>query len=360
MNNTIIFQNAWVMRILGIIYRKRHLLKYVVIGFTSILLELLISTKILPSTWSAGISSSLGWCVSVIFASYCNIKWNFKVNRSKIKRALFYFALISAFSLVLNQYTSGYLTNILDISYPAMRLFTSGMLFTIAYALHRSITFKGTEKNLGIAIYVNDGVDVDEVYSKIGRFCDHIHVDLIDTSMNDSASPINLSKLDEISAYWPNVETHMHVMSRTPLKWIKQSIHVIKTFIIHTDIDEDPWEIIEYCKLHGCKIGMVWNKKSNLKNIIPFLPHVDFMMILGIPKLGVSGQIVNSDAFEMVEVLRQLARKYKFQTIFDGGVNHENSSQLHTHYIVSSSAILHSKRPMFSAMLLKNGTNQND
>lgn len=348
------------MRILGIIYRKRHLLKYVVIGFTSILLELIVSTKILPATWSTGINSSLGWCVSVIFASYCNIKWNFKVNRSKIKRALLYFAIISALSLVLNQYASRYLKIILDISYPAMRLFTSGMLFTLAYVLHRSITFKGTEKNLGIAIYVNDGVDVGEVYSKVGRFCDHIHVDLIDTSMNESASPVDLSKLDEISAYWTGVETHMHVMSKTPLLWIKQSIHVINTFIIHTDIDEDPWEIIEYCKLHGSKIGMVWNKKSNLKNIIPFLPHVDFMMILGIPKLGVSGQIMNPDAFEMVEVLRDLARKYKFQTIFDGGVNHDNSSQTRTQYIVSSSAILFSKEPMFSAMLLKNGSNQND
>jgi ribulose-phosphate 3-epimerase len=359
MNSAMIYQTAWVMRVLGIIFHNRHLFKYVLIGFASLLLEILFSTQVIPSAWSTEIRNSLGWSVSIIFASYCNIKWNFKLNRNILKRALFYFALISAFSLVLNQYTSQYLINRFDLSYPVLRLFTSGMLFMVAFTLHRLITFKGAAKNIGIAIYVNEGVEVEEVYSKIGRFCDHIHVDLIDISMNKSARPIDINKLNEIGTYWAGVETHMHVMSRTPLKWIKQSTHVVKTFIIHTDIDEDPWEIIQYCNLHDCKIGIVWRNRDKLKKIIPFLPHVDFVMILGISKLGLSGQSVNPDSFEMANVLGKLAQKYKFRTIFDGGVNHNNSDQLQTQYIVSSSAILHSDRPMFSAMLLKNGSKHN-
>ncbi len=323
------------------------------IGFLSILLEILFTMVVIPMGWPTQLRFALGWGVSISFASYCNIKWNFKLSNPRFLRAMIYFGLISAFSLAINNQVAKYITTIVEFSYPTIRLVTSGMLFLIAYSLHRAITFRGAEKKIGIAIYINEGVEIQEIFSRIGHYCDYLHVDLLDRSMSKHAGPINMKKLDQIKTLWPGVETHMHLMSTKPLAWIEQSIASVQTFIIHIDIEEDPWKVIEFCKLHKRKIGIVWNRKQDLYAIIPYLPHIDYIMILGISKPGHSGQKMHSDAIEMCEILAPISEKYKFETIFDGGVDSDNSNILNVDYIVSSSAILNSERPTLTAMRMK-------
>jgi pentose-5-phosphate-3-epimerase/putative flippase GtrA len=347
------FQNIWLSQIIRAIFRYRHVLLYVLIGFFSILLEIIFTMLVFPVSWPEILRLGLGWGVSVLFAAYFNIMWNYKVQKQKYLRAVIYFGLISGISLLVNNYAASIIARIAELTYPTVRLIVSGSLFFIAYSMHQLFTFRGAEKKIGVAIYINEGVDIQEIFIKLGLYCDYLHIDLLDSTVAENARPVEIKKLEQISLLWPRVEMHMHLMTKTPLTWIRQSLANVDVFIIHVEGEDDTWQIIEFCKNHNRQVGIVWNRKQDLHKIIQYFPHVDYVMILGISMLGVSGQTLHSDAIEMSRTLDRMSEKYNFKTIFDGGVNTNNACKVTTQYVVSSSAILDSAQPKLTAMRMK-------
>ena len=47
---------------------------------------------------------------------------------------------------------------------------------------------------------------------------------------------------------------------------------------------------IALCRERGCKVGVVWHHTINMQQLLPYLPHVDFLTVLGIDRPGRSGQ----------------------------------------------------------------------
>src|SRR4051812_19811158 len=84
------------------IYRYRFLMVYVVIGFTSLMLEVLT----LRGLQNFGVNfigaQGAGLVVSVFFAYWMNVRFNFKVPIAKRNRALAYFSAISICSALAN------------------------------------------------------------------------------------------------------------------------------------------------------------------------------------------------------------------------------------------------------------------
>ena len=65
---------------------------------------------------------------------------------------------------------------------------------------------------------------------------------------------------------------------------------------------------------------MVWHHTVTVAQMMPFLPHVDFVLILGIEKPGCCGQTVMGEALQTAELFASMAGRYGYQLIFDGGV----------------------------------------
>jgi pentose-5-phosphate-3-epimerase len=95
----------------------------------------------------------------------------------------------------------------------------------------------------------------------------------------------------------------------------------------------------------------------DLANMIPFLPHVDYVLVLGIEKPGHSGQSLMPQALNMAHALAMLSRRYNYKLIFDGGVTVHNVNDIPAEYIISSSAVLRNENPVRACLALMTGVN---
>ena len=115
-----------------IFYRGRFLWTYTLIGFLSIVVELIIFRSlqnIIPHV----LAKTVGVVFGILFAFLGNAKLNFKIPKSKQRKAFFIFVGISLFSLTLNAIFNSWLMQI-NIGYPAIDIhpgsFVSGFAVT--------------------------------------------------------------------------------------------------------------------------------------------------------------------------------------------------------------------------------------
>ncbi len=335
------------------LYRYRYLLLFTLIGFLSIVLEVVL-VRCLPAAWPGAVKTLTGFTCGMVFAFYANAILNFKMPRRYFLKTFALFCAISCLSYSLNVVASRAIPRLCDVPYPLDRFATAGLFFLLAYFLHRRFTFDKARK-LGVAIYAAEGEDVDTVFGKIGWQLDHVHVDLVDQTMDPAARTVDLEQIDRARKLWPRLRLNIHLMSKTPLMWLPQLWGRIDGALIHLDIADDPWEVIAQCRIHGKKVGVVWTRGVPASAILPFLPHIDMAMVLGVADPGRSGQTMMAEAVEMSRVLEALASRYRVDTVFDGGLTLSNSTRIPAQYIISSSGVLQSDRPLHTVFCLITG-----
>lgn len=335
------------------VWRYRYLAGFVLWGFLSILLELLLVTCLLPTTWPESLRSVLGFLAGLLFAFSMNARFNFRVPREHWTRTFVLFVLVSVFSYGLNLLAVAGMAWIDWADYPAARLCSSGMFCMIAYALHRRFTFRPSVRQIGLAVYAVQQEDLPRAYRQVGDQCDCLHVDLIDETFGAVAAPVDLEKLEEARRLWTWQPFHLHLMSRTPLRWIEQCGHRVECVLFHPEINDDPMEVIARCRQLGRQVGVVWTQESQLARLLPLLPHVDFVMVLGIRTPGISGQAILEEAIEAAGFFARLASRYTFETIFDGGVTPSNAGRIPARILVSNSSILRAEDPVRAVFRLK-------
>ncbi len=331
-------------------YRFKYLINYIVIGFFSILLELII-VKILIS-YSVPLIFSMvpGFLCGMLFAFFLNAKLNFKVPRSKNVRTFLFFFFISIGAFVLNILVMKLVDLQTSVSYNSLRFFSAGLIFLISYSLHRRYTFDFVKK-VGVAVYLSKKENVREIYSKIKYYADFIHIDLVDESYGGSAE-VELSLMNEINKTW-FLKKMIHIMSKKPSKWINKLYKDVDVVIIHNDIDESIFEVIRLCRRYFKKVGISIRVDDSIGSVLKYLPYVDYVQVMGISELGKSGQGLDLRALEKVNKLNQIMKKYNFEIIFDGGVKRTNINKINAKYIVSGSGLLGSENPVESFMELK-------
>ena len=332
-------------------YRFNYLFKYIIIGFFSVLLEVLFVRYVPFFTFPFFMKVVVGFLLGVCFSFILNAKLNFKVPKSKNARTFTIFLIISIFAFILNLLLMGILKEKLFIDYTFSRFITSAIIFMGSYTAHRKITFDFV-KRVGIAIYLNKGENISKIYSKIKYYADFIHIDLIDKSINKNVNEIDLQLMNEINRTW-NLKKMLHIMSKKPSFWIRKLNKSVDIIVFHLEIDEPVQEIIKLCKKYGKKVGLTLSSNSEVKDIIKYLPYLNFVQVMGIGQLGKSGQSFNVDSLRKVHELNRLKKKYKFEIIFDGGVKPTNINRINAKYVVSASGLLSSKDPIKSFMKLK-------
>ncbi|MCI0457580.1 MAG: GtrA family protein [Gemmataceae bacterium] len=333
-------------------YRYRYLVCFTVIGCLSILLEILLASQLMPSDWPWLTRACLAFVVGLLFSFSANAWINFQVPRPYLFRTFRRFAMISLLSFGLNLLAIQGCQEVFAYPYALARAVSAGMLFCIAYTLHRRYTFD-CSRNFGIAVYASRAEKVYEIFYRIGRNCDHIHIDLIDESMGKDVSPVDLGKITLARKLWRGIPVCLHAMSMHPARWFEKACDQIDWFLFHVNSRDDPLQLILRCRFAGKKVGVVWHTSAAPGALLPLLPHVDFVMVLGIPEPGRSGQRVTEEAIALAGVLDELRPRYGYEVMFDGGVTLANIQRIRARYVVAASAVLRAKNPILSAHSLR-------
>jgi pentose-5-phosphate-3-epimerase len=345
------FNDDFLKKINFFLYQKKHLIIYAIIGFLSLIFELsvrkLIYIHVSTNLFFLHISIIFG----VIFAFYFNIKLNFNVPKIYLRRSLFYFFLISTCSYLF-QYFIGNKLELSQYSFEESRLIISGSFFLVAYFFHTKFSFKDSRK-VGVAIYANGYEDISKIFNRIGPYPNFIHVDIVDKTMNKNALDTNLSKLEEVKAYWPKHKIETHIMSNDPLNLIDDKIIDNSDIIyIHHEIKNKELvveKILKKNKIPGLALHSIYKYKK-LEEIIGNFKEI---LILSIKNPGFSGQQFNEETYNLIERINLLQTRNKLAVCVDGGVKSNLINKFTSEKVVSGSDVLNSEHPVKKIMKLQ-------
>tara|TARA_B100000963_G_scaffold358244_1_gene382421 strand:+ start:668 stop:1732 length:1065 start_codon:yes stop_codon:yes gene_type:complete len=346
-----IFKRDFVRKINFFFYKKKHLIFYIVIGFFSLIFELILRKLIYKYISTNELLLHTSLLCGIFFAFYFNIKFNFNVPKIYLKKSLFYFFTISTFSYLF-QYLLKNNIKLINYSFEETRIIISGSFFLIAYFFHTKLSFKDSRK-VGVAIYANGYEDIEKIYNSIGPYPDFIHVDIVDKTMNKNALDPNLSKLEVVKAYWPNHSIETHIMSKNPITLLKENILNFSDIIyVHHEIDNknDVIKIIkDKNKIPGLVLHSIYDY-SDLKKIIEGFEQI---LVLSIKEPGKSGQTFNEKSLNLIELINSVKFRDKITVCVDGGVKSNNINNFISEKVVSGSEVLNSDHPVRKIMMLQ-------
>ena len=334
-------------------FRYRYLIGFAVFGFLSLLVEVGLLQVAIPATWPATTRTVTAFSVGLGVSFILNAVFNFRVPRRHFLSTFIRFTVVSVVSFGLNMLALQWVRSEVQLSYAASRFLCSGLLFMLAYAVHRKLTFH-LDRNFGIAVYASPKEHVRRIFLKVGRNCDHIHIDLVDNSFDPSAE-VDLGKIVLARSFWPDVPFALHLMTRYPERWLDATLEHIDWFLFSLTSHSNLTSLIAKCQLAGKKAGVVWHVADPIEQLYSYLPHVDYVMVLGIAKPGFSGQKITPEAMNVIQMLDRVRWRYHFELMFDGSVNAETVAAIPARYIVAASSVLKASQPARAIYTLKTG-----
>ena len=331
-------------------YKYRFFFGYILIGFLSLLIEVLILNFINNFLNNQILSSFLSVLSGILFSFWINVRYNFKVSKSKRNRSLYLFLIISLSSyliqvLLINNFET-------HLSYEKLRIITSGSFFWIAYFFHRKFSFKDFKK-VGVAIYANGIEDLKLIYDKVQDYPDFIHVDIVDQTFNIKSKQVLTYKTEVIKGYWNSKFIECHIMSKYPKKWILEIIENVDRIFIHCEINENIEELLKLIKENNCQSGIVLQNRDQLSVFEKYNHLIDSILILSIENPGYSGQSFKTDALETISEINNHKYRNQITLVVDGGINNKNISLIRSENVVSGSYVINSKNPINNLMILQ-------
>jgi pentose-5-phosphate-3-epimerase/putative flippase GtrA len=334
-------------------YRHRYLIGFIVFGFVSILFELALLRVVIPADWRSDLRTAIAFVAGLLLSFFLNAVMNFQVPRRYFLSTFVRFAAVATFSYAINLVLINLVQNELELSYARSRIVCAGVLFLVAYYVHRKLTFR-LDRNFGIAVYAAPQENLSRIYFKVGRNCDHIHIDLVDSTFNPTAE-VDLSKIERARKIWPNVPFALHLMTRRPDRWLDATLPHVDWVLLSLASDVDIKPLLAQCELARKKVGVVWHLSDPVERLYDFLAHIDFVMVLGIAKPGYSGQSISPQAIAVIQMLERLRNRYHYELMFDGSVNTETVRNIPARYLVAASSVLKADNPAKVISILKSG-----
>lgn len=333
------------------LYRYRYLFRYVVIGGLSLVVEITLYRGLeqlgMPLL-AAGVTAVL---FGILFAYWGNVRFNFKVPVAKRRRALWYFAAISALSWTI-QYVLRRRIDDTGLTYEQARIAISGALFGLAYLLHRRYSFADFKK-VGVAVYANGIEDIRAIHRRIENFPDIIHVDLVDRTYGREDQDVRTYRLEAIRAYWSRKPIHAHVMSRTPSRYLDDLFAHVDRIYVHAEMDEDLGEIIARIRRAGREAGVALALETPLDALDGHLSGAAGVLFLAIDTPGRSGQAFQMSTLERIAEFARRPERSRLDVCVDGGVTEANVGLLNVEIVVSGSSVLTHADPRRQIMRLQ-------
>ena len=333
-----------------IYYKYRFFIGYIFIGVLSILIEIILYNFLSIYSGNEVLNSLFAVIIGILISFWLNIRYNFKVSKSKRNKALGYFVLISIFSYLIQIF---FIKKIqVYLSYEISRILISGSMFWIAYFFHSKFSFKDFKK-VGVAIYANGVEDINQIFNNISNFPDFIHIDIVDESVNKNSKEVLSYKAEVIKAFWNSKFIEAHIMSKTPKKWILDIIKHVDRIYIQVDINEDLNEILTYIKNNNCEAGLVLQNKKDIGFFEKHYKLIDSILILAIEKPGFSGQQFEMKSLELITLINNHKYRNRITLNVDGGVNAKNIYLLKSENVVSGSYVLNAENSIKNIMILQ-------
>ena len=318
-------------------------LRYCLIGFLSILIELVIRKFLLSFNLSQIITSIFPLIVGITFAFVANITFNFKIPRYYYNKSFVYFSAISISSFTI-QYLLSKIFTFQNLNYEITRFFFSGIIFLIAYFFHIKFSF-AKNKKVGVAIYLDNNENIDEIFSKVGFYPDYIHVDFVDKTMNEHVGKPDFEKFDQIKNKWPNHRIESHIMSKNPIKYIDKFSKYSDVIYFHYEINEEINKVNNLVNKLNIESGLVLHASRKYNDLETIINPYKEVLILCIEKPGVSGQNFLEESTELINKINNLKIRSKFNLCVDGGLSQKNISRIECEKIVSASSVFKNENP---------------
>ena len=154
-------------------------------------------------------------------------------------------------------------------------------------------------KQIGIAVYANACENIEEIYRKVEDHPDFIHVDLVDYTFFPDSEKIDFLKIIDIKNKWPDKTLVLHIMSKKPSEYFSSILKSIDYVLIHAEISEELENTIQKLLDNNVQVGISIQYQTPVETLYPFMETFKMIQVLGIPKPGYSGQIMDQAGFEM-------------------------------------------------------------
>ena len=151
---------------------------------------------------------------------------------------------------------------------------------------------------------------------------DFIHLDVMDGKYVSNKT-LPFKEMKHIYEF-TDKRLDVHLMVNTPSSFIKDYASLNTEYIsIHLDTKEALVSNLKLIKSYGIKAGIVLNPNDDVSMIVPYLPYIDLILVMGVVP-GRSGQKYISNTTEKLKELNVLKKEYKklnFKISIDGGIN---------------------------------------
>lgn len=148
---------------------------------------------------------------------------------------------------------------------------------------------------------------------------DLIHIDVMDGHFvpNLTIGPMVVSSVRKYST----LPFDVHLMIEKPSLFIDDFIEAGADFItIHVESDENPADLIAKIKKHGKKAGLSIRPKTNISQLIPYLPDIDLILVMAVEP-GFGGQAFQLHTLDRLSEIKSLICRKKIMISVDGGIN---------------------------------------
>lgn len=168
------------------------------------------------------------------------------------------------------------------------------------------------------ASYLSIKENLEENIKKLSNTnVDYIHVDIMDGKFvsNTNITDINILEL--------NKPLDIHLMVKDVYKFIDMYKNLKPEYItFHLEIEENLFEIIDYIKSNGIKVGLSIKPNTDIGLLTPYLHLLDLILVMSVEP-GKGGQEFIIDSKEKIDALKVVKKvnNYNYQIEVDGGIN---------------------------------------
>lgn len=164
---------------------------------------------------------------------------------------------------------------------------------------------------------------------KVARYADVLHIDVADGHFAPALLffPDLVARIRQISA----VPIHIHLMieDRILLSQIEQFAEAGADLIsVHCE-NENAMDALKHIAKRGIKAGMVLKVETPVSSVVPFIPYLDFVTLLG-TAIGVKGQGLDPSALSRLTEAKGLISKVERRIVLaaDGGIRENTVPEL--------------------------------
>lgn len=153
---------------------------------------------------------------------------------------------------------------------------------------------------------------------------DYLHID----TMDGIFVPNTQMSVDEIIEFekYSHLPLDIHLMVENPEKYLENLENKnIEYITIHIEIDKNIDNLIDRIKSLGYKVGLSLKPNTNIKEIIPYLPKIDLILIMSVEP-GFGGQKFMPNSLIKAQELRNINKDITIE--IDGGINDTNIKEV--------------------------------